>query len=84
MAKDTAKAVKKPAKNKDKDKKKSNGKKFTQFFKDLRSEIKKVVWPSKKQIKNNTLVVLGFMAVTAVFIWILDFVFTTLMNLVLG
>ena len=29
------------------------------FFKGLVSEIKKVVWPSKKQIINNTIVVLA-------------------------
>ena len=50
MAKDAAKAASKPEK-----KKNSFRKRFTQFFKDLRSEIKKVVWPSQKQIKNKEL-----------------------------
>lgn len=69
MAKDAAAAAKaKPKKKKDK---KSSGR-FSRFFKDLRSEVKKVVWPNRKQVKNNTLVVLGFMAVAAVFLWIVD------------
>lgn len=79
MVKDATKAVSKPEK-----KKNSFVKRFTQFFKDLKSEIKKVVWPSKKQIKNNTVVVLVFMAVTGVFIWLFDFIFTWLIKLILG
>ena len=86
MAKDAVKsATNKPAKSKkDKNEKKSFFSKVTHFFKDLRGEIKKVVWPSKKQVKNNTLVVLAFMAVTAVFIWLLDFIMVTVIRLVLG
>lgn len=67
----------------DKKKKKSSGR-FLQFVKDLRSEVKKVVWPSKKQIKNNTIVVLCFMGAAAVFIWGVDFVMTLIINLVFG
>ncbi len=66
MAKDAAAVKAKPKKEK-----KASGS-FSRFFKDLKSEVKKVVWPNKKQVKNNTLVVLGFMAVAAVFLWIVD------------
>lgn len=80
MAKDVAKnETTKPAK---KDKKDSFGKRFTHFFKDLKSEVKKVVWPSKKQIKNNTAVVLAFMAIAAVFVWTIDFILSALVNLI--
>lgn len=72
------------AKTNAKDTKKKSRGKFTQFFKDLKSEVKKVVWPSKKQIKNNTVVVLCFMAAAAVFIWGVDFVMTLIVNLVFG
>lgn len=75
MAKDTA------AKAKPKKEKKSANK-FLRFFKDLKSEVKKVVWPNKKQVKNNTLVVLGFMAVAGVFIWILDGLLGLILTLV--
>lgn len=64
--------------------KKKSGKKFSQFFKDLKSEVKKIVWPSKKQVKNNTAVVLAFMAMVGVFIWVLDWIFTTIIRLVFG
>lgn len=81
MAKDAAKdAATKPAKKKEK--KDSFGKRFAHFFKDLKSEVKKVVWPSKKQIKNNAFVVLSFMAIAAVFVWIIDFILSALVNLI--
>lgn len=57
---------------------------FSHFFKDLKSEVKKVVWPTKKQVKNNTLVVLGFMAVAAVFLWIVDGILGLIVQLVFG
>lgn len=79
MAKEAAKnAAAKPSK----DKKPSLAKRFTRYFKDLRSEIKKVVWPTKKQVKNHTIVVLVFMAMTAVFIWLVDFVISVLLQLI--
>ena len=79
-----AKEAAKNATNKNAKEKKSFGKRITRFFQDLKSEIKKVVWPSKRQTRNNTLAVLGFTAVTAVFIWILDLILSTVVRLVLG
>ncbi len=74
------------AKAKAKDAKPKNGffKKVTRFFKDLRSEFKKIVWPSKKQVINHTGVVIMFMAVAAVAIWSLDWVFINIFNFMLG
>ncbi len=79
-AKDSA--VKKSS-SKAKDQKPKNGffKKAVRFFKDLKSEWKKIVWPSKKTVKNNTLVVLAFTGLAAVSIWILDWLFISLFRL---
>ena len=52
------------------------------FFRDTVSEMKKIVWPSKKQIINNTIVVIACMAVTAVIIWLLDWAFISLLSLI--
>ena len=38
----------------------------TRFFKDLKGEMKKIVWPSKKQIINNTGVVIVFVIIAAI------------------
>ena len=44
------------------------------FFKDMRSELKKVVWPTKKQIVNNTLWVMILVVVVAVVVLGIDLV----------
>ena len=56
------------------------------YFRELRSELKKVVWPTAKQVAKNTLVVLACVIIVGVFIWIFDLVSQTgisaLINLV--
>ncbi len=42
------------------------------YFKEVKSELKKVVWPSFKQVKNNTLIVIICVLLVGAFIWILD------------
>lgn len=48
--------------------------KIRKFFRDLKSELKKVVWPTKEQVLKNTLVVALCVLVLGVFIWVFDFV----------
>jgi len=43
------------------------------WFREMRSELKKVVWPTPKQIVNNTFVSLTVMAAAAIAVWALDF-----------
>lgn len=38
--------------------KQKGGNKIVKYFRDLKSEIKKVVWPSRSQVVNNTGIVL--------------------------
>ena len=44
------------------------------YFRELRSELKKVVWTSPKQVLKNTLIVVACVLVVGVFIWLFDFV----------
>ena len=44
------------------------------YFRELRSELKKVVWPTPQQVLKNALVVLACVLVVGVFIWLFDFV----------
>ncbi|MFV0400134.1 MAG: preprotein translocase subunit SecE [Oscillospiraceae bacterium] len=53
-------------------------------FRDTRGEMKKVVWPSRKQSINNTLVVIVFMVIMAAIIFVLDFSFTGIIGLLFG
>lgn len=54
------------------------------YFKDTKSELKKVVWPSKADIKTNTVVVLVTVAIAAVVMIALDAVFGGVLGLVIG
>ena len=44
------------------------------YFRELRSELKKVVWPTPQQVLKNTLIVVACCIVVGVFIWLFDFV----------
>ena len=44
------------------------------YFRELRSELKKVVWPTPKQVVKNTLTVAACVLVIGAFIWVFDFV----------
>ena len=63
---------------------KGQKKSVVKYFKDARSEFKKVVWPSKKQVINNTIVVLVSMVVSGFVIWGMDSLFMFLIKLMLG
>lgn len=54
------------------------------YFKDTKSELKKVVWPSKADVKTNTIVVLVTVAIAAVVMIALDAVFGGILGLIIG
>ena len=45
------------------------------FFKDMKAELKKVIWPTAKQTANNTVAVIAFTLAIAVIVFVLDVVF---------
>ena len=45
------------------------------FFKDFKAELKKVIWPTPKQLANNTTAVVAIVLLTAVIVFALDVVF---------
>ena len=42
------------------------------YFRELKSELKKVVWPTPKQVGKNALIVAACILVVGIFIWLLD------------
>ncbi len=42
------------------------------WFRGMKSELKKVVWPTPKALRNTTLVSLGMMVASAIVIWGFD------------
>ena len=71
---DEKKTDKKPAAKKDKP---SFFEKVKKFWREYKSELKKVVWLSPKQTLNNTVLVIVAVAVVSVFIGLLDLAFST-------
>lgn len=62
------------------EKKVSFAAKISRFFKDLKGEMKKIVWPSKKQIINNTGIVIAVVTVCSIVVGGFDY----LLNLLIG
>ena len=71
MAKDKQSNVKKDNVKKVKENKKS-------YFKDFKAELKKVSWPTFKQLVKNTSAVVAIVIFTAVIIFVLDVIFESL------
>ena len=59
-----------------KEKKEKNDKRS--FMKDFKVELKKVVWPSSKQMVNNVSAVITIVIITAIIVFCLDFVFVAM------
>lgn len=53
-----------------------------QYFRDVRSEMKRVVWPNRKEVGNMWLVVVATLAVFSVGIAAFDYIITQLLQLV--
>ncbi len=53
------------------------------WFRGMKSELKKVVWPTKKQTVNNSLVVLVTVAASSVLVWALDLLASGFVNILL-
>jgi len=47
-------------------------KRIGKWFREMRSELKKVVWPSRKTLVKNTLIAVGVMVAAAIVIWGFD------------
>ena len=73
MAKDTT--------SEKKSEKKEAGK-LRKWFKDLKVEFKKVVWPTKKTVINNTSVVVGVIVGSAILVGLIDQGFLGLLRLI--
>ena len=57
-------------------KKRSRG----QWFREMKSELKKVVWPDRKTVMKNT----GTVLLCSLAIWIFDFVMVTAVQMILS
>jgi len=55
-------------------------KKIVIFLKEVKMEMKKVNWPTKKETIRYTLIVIAISIAVAIYLGGLDFIFTTILN----
>ena len=55
-------------------------KKIINFLKEVKEEMGRVNWPTKREVLKNTLIVIGISVVLAAFLGGFDFIFTNLLN----
>lgn len=53
-------------------------------IRDIRSELKKVVWPSREEATNLTMIVIGVSVAVGMFLGGVDFVFKKIFELIIG
>jgi len=53
------------------------------FFREVRSEMKKVTWPERSNLITYTIVVFVSVAIVSGFIWIADTIFFKIVSLIL-
>ena len=54
------------------------------YFKDTKSELKKVVWPSRQDVKVKTITVIVVVLIAAVVLVLLDLAFGGIIHLLIG
>jgi len=77
-------AQRKKAAEKKKAERKGVWKTITQFLRDVRIEMKKVIWPSRKEVINYTWVVVITVSVVGTFIFVLDLILSKLLHLIIA
>ena len=57
---------------------------IARFFREFKSEIKKISWPTKNTVVKNTLIVLAVCAIAGVVVWVSDAALRLLMRELIG
>lgn len=57
---------------------------LVRYFKETRAEVRKVSWPTREQTTNLTLIVLAVTVAMAIFLGVVDYIFATLIRLIVS
>jgi len=57
---------------------------ITKYFKETKAELQKVIWPSRKEATNLTLIVLAVIATMSIAMGVIDYVFAKIFSLIIG
>jgi preprotein translocase subunit SecE len=55
--------------------------KINNFIKEAMAELKKVIWPTQKELKKSTIVVIFTIIIASIFIGLVDIFFTKVLTL---
>ncbi len=55
--------------------------KINNFVKEAMAELKKVIWPTQKELKHSTIVVITTIIIASIFIGLVDIFFTKALTL---
>ena len=62
----------------------TRGRAIQEFLLDSRTEVRKVVWPSRHETVQTTLIVFGVVVAMALFLWLVDMVLLEVVRVVTG
>ena len=62
----------------------TRGQAIREFILDSRTEVRKVVWPSRQETVQTTLIVFAVVVVMAIFLWLVDLVLLEIVKVVTG
>jgi preprotein translocase subunit SecE len=58
--------------------------KIAEFLQQVKAELRKVTWPTRKETYGSTVVVIVLVLIVAVFLWIVDSALSTLIQTLLN
>ena len=61
----------------------ARGRNFAGFMQDARTEVRKMVWPTRAETLQTTIVVFVVVVILSIFLWLIDRVLTTLIQYVI-
>ena len=55
--------------------------KIGSFLKEAMSELKRVIWPNREELKNSTTTVISTIIIVSIFIGLVDLIFTNILTI---
>ncbi|MEG3639806.1 preprotein translocase subunit SecE [Magnetococcus sp. PR-3] len=55
-----------------------------EYLGEVRSEMRKVVWPTRKETMQTTIVVFGMVVAVSLFLWLVDAILSSIVQAVIG
>lgn len=57
---------------------------FRNYLLDVRAEVRKVIWPTRKDTTQTTIVVFGMVVLVSLFLWMVDAILALAVQLIIG